>query len=67
MPSNTICVCGILNDSVTSEAKALSNLAQIKAIKSLELDGISSKVLLSSEKQHRTTVRLQWVKTTRLQ
>lgn len=48
MPSNTICVYGILNDCVTSETKALSNLAQMKAIKSLELDRTSSKVLLSS-------------------
>jgi len=42
MPSDTICICSILNDFVTSEAEAFSNLAQMKA----ELDGMSSKVLI---------------------
>lgn len=46
MPSDTICVCSILNDFVTNDAEAFSDLAQMKAIKSPELDGISSKVLL---------------------
>lgn len=46
IPSNAISVDSILNDFVTSEAEAFSNLTQMKAIKSPQLDGVYSKVLL---------------------
>lgn len=44
VPSDAICVDSILNDFVTSEAEAFSNLTQMKTIKSPKLDGVYSKV-----------------------
>lgn len=46
MQSDTVSVCRILRDFVTSEAESLSNSEQTKAIKSPELNGIYSNVLL---------------------
>lgn len=46
MPSDTICLCSILNDFVTGQPEAFSNLAQMKAIKTLGLRGICSEILL---------------------
>lgn len=37
MPQDTTCVCSPVNDFVTSEVEAFSNLAHIKTIKSPEL------------------------------
>lgn len=46
MQSDTVSVCRILRDFVTSEAESLSNSEQTKAIKSPELNAIYSNVLL---------------------
>lgn len=46
MQSDTVSVRRILSDFVTSEAESFSNLEQTKAVKSPELNGTYSNVLL---------------------